>query len=330
MAQEHQFSEKKVTWEVDGIEMEGTLLISLESDRKAGLVFVAGSGPTDRDWCSPLLPGSNGSGRLIAEYLARNGFHSLRYDKRASGPHVMENLPRLMGKISMKSHLDELAGAVRTFASSGVVENDRIFALTNSEGGIHALNYQLSGAKPKFKGLALTGFPASSIGEVAREQMVVLLNNDPKKEDLMKIYDRAIQKFLANEDAVDIDSAPDSMKQIIMSLRSPANLPFSRELWNTEPIRLLEKISEPTLIIIGKKDLQVDCEKDGRKFREFADRVNNIELEFPVNANHVLKEELGEKSELDPASVGKGYNSESAKLDQWTMRHIITWLESLL
>jgi len=31
------------------------------------VVFFAGSGPTDRDWLSPLLPGTNGSGRALAD-----------------------------------------------------------------------------------------------------------------------------------------------------------------------------------------------------------------------------------------------------------------------
>ncbi|GAA1496387.1 hypothetical protein GCM10009628_13890 [Paeniglutamicibacter kerguelensis] len=37
-------------------------------------------------WCSPLLPGGNGSGRLFADAFARVGIASLRYDKWASGP----------------------------------------------------------------------------------------------------------------------------------------------------------------------------------------------------------------------------------------------------
>ncbi len=328
MAQEHRFSEKKVTWEVDGMEIEGTLLISLDSNRKAGVILVAGSGPTDRDWCTPLLPGSNCSGKLIAEYLARHGYHSLRYDKRGSGPHAMEILSLIKGKISMKSHLDELDGAVNYLKNSGIVENDRIYVLTNSEGGIHALNYQLSAKEPRFKALALTGFPASSIREVARLQMTLLLSGNPRKDEFLKRYDYAIEKFIAGEDEVDIDILPDPMKQLIMSLRSPYNLPFSRELWNTEPLKLLERITEPTLIIIGKKDLQVDWEKDGKMFLNYADKSNNVQLTFPENANHVLKEELAERSKLDPATVGKGYNSEDTKLDEWTMRSLINWLEA--
>src|SRR6476620_12016405 len=117
----------EITWPLDETTMYGTLVRPSGSGPFPGVVMVAGSGPTDRDWNSPLLPGVNGSARLIAQALAGNGIASLRYDKRASGPHARENMPALIGKMSMESHLDELAGAVRVLAGSEFVRSDRIF-----------------------------------------------------------------------------------------------------------------------------------------------------------------------------------------------------------
>ncbi|MGZ3682075.1 MAG: alpha/beta hydrolase family protein, partial [Ktedonobacterales bacterium] len=107
----------EVNWPLDSTTMYGTLVRPLGPGPFPAVVLVAGSGPTDRDWNSPLLPGSNGSARLIAEALARVGVASLRYDKRASGPHARENMQALIGKLSMQSHVDELASAVHTLAS---------------------------------------------------------------------------------------------------------------------------------------------------------------------------------------------------------------------
>ena len=127
-----------------------------------------GSGPTDRDWCSPLLPGTNGSAKLLAESLAARGFLTLRYDKLASGPLVKKNLQRFSGKLSMQTHLDELAGAVDVALSEKNLNEDGLLALTNSEGAIHAVNYQLQAKRNRFKGLVLTGAPGRAIGTVAR------------------------------------------------------------------------------------------------------------------------------------------------------------------
>src|SRR4051794_32451266 len=84
-----------VSWVLDGITMEGTVARPDGDGPFPAVVLVAGSGPTDRDWCSPLLPGSNGSGRLFAEAFADAGIASLRYDKRVSGAHAMENVQKL-------------------------------------------------------------------------------------------------------------------------------------------------------------------------------------------------------------------------------------------
>src|ERR1700730_14523139 len=119
----------EVTWPMGETTMYGTLVRPFVPGPFPAVVMVAGSGPTDRDWNSPLLPGTNGSARLLAEALASAGIASLRYDKRASGPHARENMKPLIGKIGMQSHLDELAGAVRTLASQTTVRRDRIFGL---------------------------------------------------------------------------------------------------------------------------------------------------------------------------------------------------------
>src|SRR5207302_6368950 len=129
----------EVIWSLGETTVYGTLVRPVGPGPFPAVVMVAGSGPTDRDWNSPLLPGSNGSARLIAEALAWAGIASLRYDKRASGPHARENVALLIGKRSMQSHVDELAGAVSTIVSQAYVRNDRIFALANSEGTFHAL-----------------------------------------------------------------------------------------------------------------------------------------------------------------------------------------------
>ena len=117
-----------------------------------------------------MLPGKNGSAALLAEELARNGYATIRYDKRFTGPGAEENLPLLMGKISMESHLEELRGAVKALTDRPEVDDGRIITLANSEGCIHAINYQLV-EENRFAGLILAAPPGQSLGDLARMQI---------------------------------------------------------------------------------------------------------------------------------------------------------------
>lgn len=46
------------------------------------------------------------------------------------------------------------------------------------------------------------------------------------------------------------------------------NLPFARELWTADTAPLLGQVDVPVLVVIGKKDLQVDWQADGEPLRD--------------------------------------------------------------
>jgi uncharacterized protein len=330
MASQSFFESKEVSWEVDGIPVFGTLTIPAVNEKRSAVILVAGSGPTDRDWCSPLLPGTNGSGKLIAEALSQIGFVTLRYDKRASGPHVRENIPKMLGKISMQSHETELSGAMKTLLSSEIVNFDSVFALTNSEGTIHALNYQLHQNAGKFKGLIFTGAPGQSIGQIARNQIQNQVKNLLNSEDLMKKYDEAITAFLSGKIATPDPSLPEGIKLLLLGLNNPMNLPFSRELWNYNVSDFIANIPEPMLVIIGKKDIQVDWQIDGKALETATINKKNVIFVYPPNANHILKHEDKLRESLSAVEVGNSYNAEDRVLDKDVLTAILNWLNMQL
>ena len=316
----------EVTWPMDETTMYGTLVRPSGPGPFPAVVMVAGSGPTDRDWNSPLLPGTNGSAHLLGEALARAGIASLRYDKRASGPHARENVPLLIGKMSMQSHVDELAGAVRIMASQAYTRSGRVFALANSEGTLHALNYQLHNPEIPFAGLVLTGPPGRAVGTVARSQLAAQAARIPNGEALLALYDAAIARFMAEEPIVPDQALPQGVQMLLQSLETPANLPLARELWMASAAPLLRQVGVPVLIIIGKKDLQVDWQADGEPLKQAAAGHEEITFLFPENANHVLKQELRPRSELVLAEVMPEYNGPDTRLDPQALASILEWL----
>jgi alpha-beta hydrolase superfamily lysophospholipase len=316
-----------VSWQLDATTVDGTLVKPFGPGPFPAVVMVAGSGPTDRDWNSPLLPGSNGSARLLAEALARAGFGSLRYDKRVVGPHARENIQALMGRLSMQSHLDELAGAVRTLASQSYVRSDRIFALANSEGTLHALNYQAHSPAIPLAGLVLLAPPGRPVGAVARSQLAAQAAGVPNGEALLALYDTAIGRFLAGEPIAADPALPEGVQMLLQGLEAPVNLPFARELWMADAAPLLGQVSDvPVLVVIGKKDLQVDWQADGQPLQRAAAGHAGVTFVFPENANHVLKQELRPRSELVPTAITESYNGPDTRLDPPALASIVEWL----
>jgi pimeloyl-ACP methyl ester carboxylesterase len=315
---------KEVTWKVYGIDIHGTITAPADQNTHPAVILVAGSGPTDRDWCSPLLPGTNGSGKLLAEALAEQGYITLRYDKVASGPHVRENVPKLIGKISMQSHLEELKGAVETLLAEKAVDKNNLFALTNSEGAIHAVNYQLQAKSNRFKGLVLTGAPGRAIGDISRTQIQNQVKQLPNAEAIMKVYDEAIAEFLVGKPMTK-EMPIENLKFLLMSLYSPMNLPFARELWNYSLPEYLAKVDEPVLIVIGKKDIQVDWKLDGAELEKLAAAKRAVSIVYPENANHVLKHEVNPIEQINAQAATLNYNAPEEVLDKDTATAILDW-----
>jgi alpha-beta hydrolase superfamily lysophospholipase len=324
------FTSSEVSWSVDSIKVEGTLVTPAGPGPFPAVVMCAGSGPTDRDWCSPLLPGTNGSARLLAEELARAGFASLRFDKRASGPHARENVQALLGKMSMRSHEDEVAGAVEALAARPEIRSDRLFALGKSEGNIHVLHHQRHRPERPFVGLVLTAPPGRSVGAVARTQLAAQVAPLPNADTLMRLYDEAIARFALGQPAAPDPSLPPAMKMLLQGLEAPWNLPFARELWTVDAADLLQQVGAAALVVIGKKDIQVDWRLDGEPLERAAAGRKAMTFRYPENANHVLKFEPRPREQLSAANVVQSYNAPDARLDPETVAIIRDWLRAHL
>ncbi len=323
-------NEQTVSWEANGIQIEATLTQPVGSGPFPAVIFVAGSGPTDRNWNSPLIPGVNGSAAQLAAALTAKGFMTLRYDKSASGPNAMENVKGLLGKISVASHVAELAGGVELLAGRSGVDAAHIFALTNSEGAVHAINYQNGHPAHPFAGMVLTAPPGRPIGAVAHSQLAAQLSPVPGGDKMLAMYDAAIADFLAGR-PVQIDpSLPAGIQQLLQAVTQPINQPFSAELWMYDAAEELKKVEAPVLIVIGKKDIQVDWQADGAILQKLAETHPNLTVRFTENANHVLKHEELPRSQLTAAHAGETYSAEGIPLDQETVDLITGWLGAQL
>ena len=337
MTTKNLFHEKEVSWYVDDIEVRATLAIPNSADDGAipavqgpfpAVLFIAGSGPTDRNWNTPLLPGTNGSGALLARALTEAGFITLRYDKRASGPDGLENARRMPGGIGLQSHVEEVAGGVNLLASRPEVDPAHIFVLTNSEGCVHALNYQNQPTSLPFAGMVLTSAFARPAGVMAHSQIAAQLAAVSGGDGMLAAYDAAIADFLAGRPVHMDEDLPEGLRQMIQGITQPINQHFVRELWVFNPAARLAEVNVQVLIVLGKKDIQVDWQVDGALFKEVARAHDQMHVICMENANHVLKFEPRPRAELPPAAVSVSYGADDTTLDQDTLEAIVSWLKA--
>jgi hypothetical protein len=319
------YSVEEVTWEIDDTTVDATLTIPEGDGPFPAVILVAGSGPTDRDWNSPILPGTNGSGPLFADALTRAGYVTLRYDKRVSGQNLATNVQKLMGMISLQSHYDEVAGGVALLAGNEAVDANRIFALANSEGATHVLNYQRQAADNPFAGLILAAPCGRPMMEVMHTQIERQLVDFPDGEGLMALYDEAVDRFLAGEPTDPSPDLPIGIQKLLLGFEAPVNLPFMREIMVVDPAEWLSEIEAPTIVLIGKKDVQIDWQIDGQRLEEATANSEAVTFVYPENANHVFKFEEKAAEELTAAD-GIQYNSADRVLDEESVIAILKWL----
>jgi hypothetical protein len=88
-------------------------------------------------------------------------------------------------------------------------------------------------------------------------------------------------------------------------------------------------VNEPVLVVIGKKDLQIDWQTDGRALEKATSKKPAVTFVFPENANHILKHEETPREKLTVQYVMEHYNAAGTELDDEATNTIITWLKKL-
>jgi fermentation-respiration switch protein FrsA (DUF1100 family) len=168
--------------------------------------------------------------------------------------------------------------------------------------------------------------PGRPVGVVARAQLAAQAAAIPNGDALLALYDEAIARFMAGEPMAPDPALPEGVQMLLRSLETPANLPFARELWMADAAPLLAQVDVPVLVIIGKKDIQVDWRDDGEPLQRAAVGHANVTFLFPENANHVLKYEPRPRAELAQPEALPRYNAPDTHLDPEALASILVWL----
>ncbi|MGI8931471.1 MAG: alpha/beta hydrolase [Sphingomicrobium sp.] len=233
------------------------------------ILFIPGSGPTDRDGNNPLGVKA-ATYRLLAEGLGVRGVSSVRIDKR--GMFGSKAAIADANKVTIADYVADTRNwvtAIRRRAGAKCV-----WLLGHSEGGLIALT---AAQQPKvICGVIVVAAVGRRIGDVMREQLRANPANAP-------ILEAALGAIDSLEQGKRVDTA--KLPPPLGALFNEAAQPFLIELLAEDPAGLAASLKVPLLIVQGDRDIQVTVEDA----RTLAAAQPKAKLAILPGVNHVLK-----------------------------------------
>ena len=255
------FVEQEIKLQTTSGDLFGILTLPESSNKTPLLLFVAGSGPVDRDGNLPMI--KNDGFKKLAFVLAEEGVASLRYDKRG----ISESA--LAGKDEASLRFEDYINDLKAWISL-LKKDDRFSKIViagHSEGSL--IGMVASSEADGFISIAGAGEP---IDEVLKRQ----LSTQPQQ-----VQDISYPII----DSLKLGQEVENVNPMLYSLFRPSVQPYLISWMNYDPQNEIKKLKAPILILQGTNDIQVTVE-DARKLSSAQPDAHFVLIE---NMNHVFR-----------------------------------------
>ena len=257
---------QEVNWTMkkDSFVLQATLSSPASPGQQTAILFISGSGPTDRDGNNPFM--KNNSIKGLSDSLVLEGYTTLRFDKRgiaeSASKHLDESVLTFDDFVSDASHwLSKLKDSFPDY--------EYVIA-GHSQGALIAV---LVAQENKVDGLISMSGTGRPFDEIIREQL-------GKQIPTLVAESDSIMRLIKAGEPVE------QMNPMLMSIFRPSVQPFIRSYMQYDPAKEIAALDIRVLIVQGANDLQVTTEDAQALHRAYPD----ASLKIIPRMNHVLKD----------------------------------------
>ena len=244
--------------------LKGSLILPRSERPQPVVLFVSGSGPTDRNGNGPGA--RNAALQRLAEALGNRGIASVRFDKRgvaASRPAEPDE-----SRLSVERYVDDLVAWIRLLEADP--RFSKVILLGHSEGALIA---SLAADRIPVAGVVTLAGSGRPIDVVLREQLAGKLS-PAELASAQWIIDQLLRGT----------PVPEVPRELLVLLR-PSVQPYLISLFRQQPAKAFAGIQAPALIVQGTHDVQVEVADAQALHRAKPD----AELAIIPGMNHVLR-----------------------------------------
>lgn len=235
--------EEPVTLDTGTGTLLGTLMLPAAQGKVPAALIISGSGPTDRDGNSAMIPGHNDSLKMVAQALADAGVASIRYDKRG----IAASAATTRGKESdlrFDMYVNDAAAWVEKLKADP--RFGKIVIIGHSEGSLIGM---LAAQETKPAAYVSLAGPGESASAVLRKQFAGKLPPALASEN---------ERILAS---LEQGQLPGEVPAVFAAAYRPSVQPYLVSWFRYTPTQSIKALGMPVLIVQGDTDIQVGVDQ---------------------------------------------------------------------
>ena len=281
----------------------GTLKVPESKNPVPLAIFIAGSGPTDRDCNQPTM--KSNTFKMLSDALFHSGIATLCYDKRG----IAES------KVNQKEEdlrFDDYVNDVRAWVD--LLSKDKRFSyitiIGHSEGAL--IGMIAAGNNPKVAKYISVAGVADPAAKILREQLTKQLQGQP--ESVKSMVFAYIDKLEQGETIPDVPAS-------LNALFRPSVQPYMISWFKYNPQTEIRKLKIPALILQGTTDIQVGVGQADL----LATAYPKARKQIIENMDHVMK--TSQTTDM-MEQVKNSYNNPEAPVNKEIIKAIANFIKA--